>query len=195
MEKLERNPRGLNLTYETIDGIRCHTKGPLACTLEGQVVRHADRIAFLNHDVEDAISAGVLQESDLPPLVHEVLGDRKSARITTLIDQLVNNFDGTFFFSGEVEKAYDELYRFMFERVYLNESGAAKAEEHKVRGLIGALFGYYVANPDKMTGFYNEIAQEESPERAVTDYISGMTDAYATHCFEEMFIPKSWSLR
>ncbi len=195
VEKLEKNRRGLNLTWETIDGIRCHTKGDWAATLEGQVVRHADRIAFLNHDVEDAITAGVLRESELPESTHRVLGNRKSERITTLITHLVNNFDGRLFFDGEVADAYDELYRFMFDRVYLDTGGAAKSEEHKVRDLVAALFEYYVRHPDRMTDFYCGIADEEGAERAVTDYISGMTDAYAVHCFEELFIPKSWSLR
>ena len=195
VEKLEKNRRGLNLTWETIDGIRNHTKGDWPATLEGQVVRHADRIAFLNHDVEDAITAGVLRECELPESTHRVLGNRKSERITTLITHLVSHFDGTLSFSGEVAQAYDELYHFMFERVYLNISGAAKSEEHKVRDLVSALFAYYVRHPDRMTEFYCGIAQEEGAERAVTDYISGMTDAYAVHCFEELFIPKSWSLR
>ncbi|MEG2233311.1 MAG: deoxyguanosinetriphosphate triphosphohydrolase [Oscillospiraceae bacterium] len=195
VEKLERNRRGLNLTYETIDGIRCHTKGEWAHTLEGQVVRYADRIAFLNHDVEDAISAGVLSEENLPNTVREVLGNRKSKRITTLIGNLIENFDGTLSISGEVSKAYDELYRFMFQRVYLDVSGAAKSEEHKVFGLVSSLYEFYVSHTDQMTPFYQEIAEAETPERAVTDYISGMTDAYATHCFEDLFIPKSWSLR
>ncbi|MEG1984433.1 MAG: deoxyguanosinetriphosphate triphosphohydrolase [Oscillospiraceae bacterium] len=195
VEKLERNRRGLNLTYETIDGIRCHTKGEWAHTLEGQVVRYADRIAFLNHDVEDAISAGVLSEENLPNTVREVLGNRKSKRITTLIGNLIENFDGTLSISGEVSKAYDELYRFMFQRVYLDVSGAAKSEEHKVFGLVSSLYEFYVSHTDQMTPFYQEIAEAETTERAVTDYISGMTDAYATHCFEDLFIPKSWSLR
>ena len=195
VEKLEKNRCGLNLTFETVDGIRCHTKGDLAATLEGQVVRHADRIAFLNHDVEDAVSAGVLRESELPESTRRVLGNRKSERITTLITHLVENFDGRLFFSGEVEAAYDEFYRFMFERVYLNMEGSVKSEERKVTDLVAALFEHYVRHPDCMTDFYCSIAEEEGAERAVTDYISGMTDAYAVHCFEELFIPKSWSLR
>ncbi len=195
VEKLERNRRGLNLTWETIDGIRCHTRGEWAHTLEGQLVRHADRIAYLNHDVEDAITAGVLREEDLPQIVREVLGSRKSRRITTLIDHLVRNFDGGFSFTGEVKEAYDELYRFMFARVYLDESGAAKAEEHKVFDLVAALYEFYVRHTDRMTPFYQQVAEEEGAQRAVTDYISGMTDLYATHCFEELFIPKAWSLR
>ncbi len=195
VEKLEKNRQGLNLTWETIDGIRNHTKGSWAATLEGQIVRHADRIAYLNHDVEDAITAGVLREEELPDSVHRVLGSRKSERITTLITHLIDRFDGTLSFSGEVAQAYDELYRFMFDRVYFNVAGAVKSEEHKVRDLVGALFEHYVRHPEHMTSFYCEIAGEEGAERAVTDYISGMTDAYAVHCFEELFIPKSWSLR
>ncbi len=195
VERLERDRRGLNLTFETIDGIRCHTKGEWSQTLEGQIVRHSDRIAYLNHDVEDAIAAGVLAESDLPAIVREVLGGSKSKRITTLINHLIDNFDGGFAFAGAVAEAYDELYRFMFARVYLDESGAAKAEEHKVDDLVAAIYNYYVKNIDRMTPFYQQIAAEEGADRAVTDYISGMTDLYATHCFEELFIPKSWAMR
>ncbi len=195
VETLERDRRGLNLTFETIDGIRCHTKGTWAQTLEGQIVRHSDRIAYLNHDVEDAIAAGVLSESDLPLAVREVLGGSKSKRITTLIDHLIDNFDGGFSFSGAVAEAYDELYRFMFAEVYLDATGAAKAEEYKVNDLVAALYNFYVKHIDRMSPFYQRIAEEEGPDRAVTDYISGMTDLYATHCFEELFIPKAWTMR
>ena len=194
VEELERDHRGLNLTFETIEGIERHTKGPWSKTLEGQAVRHADRIAFLNHDIEDAETAGVLSESDLPRIVTEVLGGSKSARITALLGDLVGNFDGSFRFSPEIEEAYDELYRFMFKNIYLNTTGAVKREEVRATQLIKTLWEYYIGNPDAMPEFYIEIACKEGTERAVTDYISGMSDAYAVHCFREQFIPKSWSL-
>ncbi|MEA4911228.1 MAG: deoxyguanosinetriphosphate triphosphohydrolase [Oscillospiraceae bacterium] len=194
VEVLERDHKGLNLTYETIDGIERHTKGAWAQTLEGRAVRHADRIAFLNHDVEDAETAGVLSESDLPKIVTEVLGGNKSARITTLLSDLIGNFDGDFHFTDDIEEAYDALYRFMFENIYLNTTGAVKREEQRATTLIKTLWEYYLGNPDAMPEFYIEVACKEGTERAVTDYISGMSDAYAVYCFKEQFIPKSWSL-
>ncbi|MEG1017072.1 MAG: deoxyguanosinetriphosphate triphosphohydrolase [Oscillospiraceae bacterium] len=190
---LEKDHHGLNLCFETIEGIERHTSGEWSQTLEGQVVRHADRIAFLNHDIEDAIEAGVIDERIIPKHIIDVLGERKSQRITTLIMSLIENFDGALYFSPEVLTAYDELYHFMFEHVYLNTDGLAKSEEHKVLGLVSSLFSHYMKNPDAMPEFYRCIAETESIERAVTDYISGMSDAYATHCFNELFIPKSWA--
>ncbi len=195
VQKLEKDKHGLNLTAATIDGIINHTKGQWAATPEGRIVRHTDRVAFLNHDIEDAITAGVLSETELPREVRDILGKTKSARISTLIKALIDGFDGDFHIGGEVEQAYDMLYDFMYERIYLNTSGAAKAEEHKAHGIVEALFEYYIQHPDAMPEFYVEIALSESAERAVADYISGMSDRYAIYCYEDMFIPKSWSLR
>ncbi len=195
IEKLERDRHGLNLTWETRDGIRNHTRGEWAATLEGRVVRYCDRIAYLNHDIEDAITAEVLTESELPEKVRRVLGERKSQRITTLVSALVNEFDGDFHISGEIGEAYDELYDYMFGEVYLAEERAAKKEEGKVYGLVERLFTRYVADAATMPEFYRRIAADEGAERAAADYISGMTDAYAVYCFEELFVPKSWSLR
>lgn len=195
VEKLEKNRHGLNLTFETLDGIERHTKGDWAITPEGQTVRHADRVAFLNHDIEDAIAAGVMAERELPAEVTDVLGHSKSARITTLIQALVKEFDGDFHFSSDIQQAYDALYEFMFQRVYLNTEGAAKSEEHKVFGLVESLYNYYMTDAARMPRFYQDIADEDGIERAVADYISGMSDAFATHCFTDSFIPKSWALK
>lgn len=195
VEKLEKDRHGLNLTYETINGIVTHTKGDWSSNFEGQTVRHADRVAFLNHDIEDAITAGVMRQEELPAEVTEVLGVSKSARITTLINALVNGFDSGFHFDAPVQQAYDRLYDFMFERIYLNTAGEAKAEEHKVFGLVESLYNYYTADADRLPAFYRAIAEEDGLERAVADYISGMSDAFATHCFNDLFIPKSWALR
>jgi len=190
VEKLEKNHQGLNLTYETINGIANHTKGGWPDTLEGRAVRHADRIAYLNHDIEDAISAGGLKESDLPKNVSDTLGRSKSQRITTLINALV--YGEGLEIEPDIQAAYDELHGFMYERIYLNTDGAAKAEEHKVHDLIRFLFEYYVKSPDRLPEFYRDISEAEGTERAVADYISGMSDAYAVHCYKELFIPKSW---
>ncbi len=195
VEKLERDHRGLNLTYETIDGIRNHTKGDWPSTFEGRVVRFADRIAFINHDIEDAIAARVLDEREIPAHVIDTLGNTKSKRITSLITSLINNFDGELHYTHETEQAFEELYRFMFERVYLNTDGAAKKEESKVYGLVSRLYEYYVLHPELIPDIEHYHKDGETVRRAAVDYISGMTDAYAVHCFEELFIPKSWSLR
>ena len=196
VESIEKNHRGLNLTYETLDGIKNHTHGPFSSTLEGQVVRHCDRIAYLNHDIEDAVTAKIFSEEVLPKDITDVLGNGKSQRITTLINSIINNSsDGQLAFSKEVQTAYDKLYDYMFERVYLNTASDAKSEEYKVYDLLGLLFDHYIKNPGKMPEFYCITAAEESPERAAVDYISGMSDAYATHCFEQLFVPKPWAMR
>lgn len=196
VEKIEKDHKGLNLTYETIDGIRNHTSGCFAETLEGQIVRHADRIAYLNHDIEDAVTAGVFREDMLPKEIVDLLGSGKSPRITTLIESLLNNSkDGKLAFGEEVQKAYDRLHDFMFERVYLNTDSDVKSEERKVYDLIAVLFEYYVKHPMEMPEFYRITAGTESAERAAVDYISGMSDAYATHCFEDLFVPRPWALR
>lgn len=193
VQHLERERRGLNLTVDTVDGIINHTRGEWPRTAEGRALRHADRIAFLNHDIEDAVTAGVLSEDEIPSEVHEVLGSSKSQRITALVNALVSGFDGDFHLNGEIAHAYDVLYNFMYERVYLNTEGAAKIEEKKVFGMVASLFEYYTGNPDSMPEFYTVTAFNEGPEIAVTDYISGMSDLYAVHCYENLFIPKSWS--
>ncbi len=192
-EKLEKNKRGLNLCKETLNGMACHTEGPLAITLEGQVVRYADRIAFLNHDFEDAITAGAVTEAMLPDLVKSQLGTSKSERITSLIRSLVDNFsDGVLAMDTATDEAFWDFNTFMYETVYLNTDGKPKAEEHKVFGIVEALFTYYHDHPNYLPDFYLQIAFTEGIDRAVTDYISGMSDEYATAMFENLFIPKSW---
>ena len=196
VEQIEKEHRGLNLTFETVDGIGNHTTGKLPITLEGQIVRISDRIAYLNHDIEDAITAKVFSEELLPKEITGVLGSGKSKRITVLIDSLLENSSGNnLSFSEEVQEAYDELYRFMFDNIYLNTGTAVKNEEHKVERLIGSLYGYYMKNRSALPEFYLYTAETESDERAVADYISGMSDAYATRCFESIYIPQSFALQ
>lgn len=192
-EKLEKKRQGLNLCKETLNGMACHTEGTQAFTLEGQVVRFADRIAFLNHDFEDAITAGAMKEEMLPDLVKSQLGTSKSQRITSLIRSLIDNFEnGTLHMDVATNEAFWAFNDFMYENVYLNTDGKPKAEEHKVFGIVESLFNYYIEKPSAMPPFYVQIAFEEGTERAVTDYISGMSDEYATAMFEDLFIPKSW---
>lgn len=190
---LEKDLCGLNLTYEVTDGILKHTKGPWASTLEGVVVRYSDRIAYINHDIEDAISGGIITENELPKDCTDFLGHNKSERITSLITSLVNNSDSEVKMDDETFKYYDKLHEFMYQTVYTNS--VAKTEEKKVDKLIEELYKYYYKNIDKMPSMYQIIAENEGKDRAVTDYIQGMSDDFACDTFEDIFIPKSWKIK
>lgn len=190
VEVIEREGKGLNLTWEVRNGILCHTKA-VAATHEGVVVKLSDKIAYINHDIEDAIRGGVIKQSDLPKYPLEVLGETKSQRITTLVRSIVENSGETIKMADDVQKAHDELRAFMFERVYFAD--ATIAEKDKAQHIIEYLYGYYVKNPDKMPALYQELAEKYGRERAVCDLISGMSDDYAVHLFTEMCIPKGWS--
>lgn len=191
-EQLEKNGEGLNLTWEVLNGIVCHTKGEWAATPEGRIVRYADRIAYINHDIEDAIAAGVLHPDAVPLPITAVLGTTKSARITTLITDLVQNSKNEIAMSPEIEAAYEALHSFMYSTVYVDE--VAKKEEQKVDKLLAELYEYFLADSNRLPVFYQEIAWTQGPDRAVTDYISGMSDAFATRVFEELFVPQKWQI-
>lgn len=192
VEKLAGNGKGLNLTFEVRDGILCHTGARQAETPEGQVVRLADRIAYLNHDIEDAICAGVLSDADLPPEVVAVLGNTKSARISSLILSVVENSqDGVIQMDQKRKQAFDHLHKFMYDKVYYNP--VAKGEEDKVPALIETLYEYF-HHFDHLPVDMQRIAEEEGIDRAVTDYIAGMTDHFAVATFEDLFVPKSWKI-
>lgn len=193
VDVLEKEGRGLNLSWEVRNGIVTHTKGAWARTMEGRTVRIADHIAFLNHDIEDAVSAGVLDAAALPGEATRVLGVTKSQRITTMITDLVAHSPrDTLQFSPEVEGAYNTLKDFMYATVYVDKE--AKREEKKVDKLVGALYERLCAEPDLMPNFYLQISFNEGIDRAVADYISGMSDEFATHLFEELFVPKKWAV-
>ncbi len=191
-EKIEKNGKGLNLTAEVLDGILHHTRGEEAHTLEGRIVRTADRVAYINHDIDDAVRAGVIAESDIPRDIAAALGDTKSRRINTLVEAIVKNSDDTIKMDAETEKYYDKLHEFLFESVYKNP--VAKSEETKVSGIVEGLIKYFFKNPEKMPEEYLKIAAAEGKERAVTDYIAGMTDHYAVTVFSDIYIPKAWSI-
>ena len=191
-EKLEKNGRGLNLTYEVLDGILHHTKGEEAHTLEGRIVRTADRVAYINHDIDDAVRAGVISNDDIPRDIANHLGCTKSQRINTLVTSIVNNSVDTVKMDGETEKYYDLLHEFLFESVYKNP--VAKSEETKVKGIVEGLFEYYGKNPEKMSEEYLAITETEGKERAITDYIAGMTDHYAVTAYTNIYIPKAWTI-
>ncbi len=187
---LEKYPSGLNLTDEVLDGILNHTTGKQARTLEGQLVRICDRVAYLNHDIEDSIDAGLLSEEMLPTYVTEILGQGKSARITTLLSDLLQNSGEELRFSEPVEKAFSELHKFMFDTVYIGS--AAKVEEKKVFSFISKLYQHYRDNPSDMPRMYRDIGEREGIDTAVTDYISGMSDSFAVVEFERIYVPRSW---
>ena len=195
VELLEKNGKGLNLTHEVTDGIERHTGAIQPVTPEGCIIRYADRIAYINHDFDDAVRAGILRELDIPPEIACALGSSHSERINTLILDIVNESErcGKIAMSSEIAFVYDSFYSFMFKNVYLNMK--AKGEESKVEGIIRGLFEYYSDNPDEMTEEYRRIAMRDGIRRAVSDYVSGMTDKYAIFKYEALFIPGSWQLR
>lgn len=191
-EKIERDGRGLNLTYEVLDGILHHTRGEQAETLEGRIVRMADRVAYINHDIDDAIRAGVISAGDIPKEVVQVLGDNKSKRISTLVNSIVENSTDDIKMSDNIARYYDLLHTFLFDSVYKNP--VAKSEETKVLGIVEGLYNFFKKNPEKLSAEYLRIADNEGIERAITDYIAGMTDHYAITVYSDIYIPKAWSI-
>ena len=190
VDKLEKDGQGLNLTWEVRNGIVTHTKGTWAATPEGRIVRMADQIAYVNHDIEDAVRAGVLDPATLPKDCTAVLGQTKSARITTMINSIFAHSDGDVAVGAEENEAFLALRDFMYATVYVDKT--AKAEEQKVDKVIGELYEYYLAHVDQVSNFYVQLAYQDNPERAVTDYISGMSDEFAIRTFEDVFVPRKW---
>lgn len=188
-ERLEKDGKGLNLTYAVLNGIECHTN-MTAATREGCVVRLADTIAYINHDIEDSIRAGVLSSEQLPQECTAVLGETKTKRITALIASVIAHGSEKIDFEPNIRKAHDDLRSFMFKTVYTNP--AAKLEEGKAELLIRKLYIYFKENSAKMPQLYREIAEESDLDRAVCDYISGMSDEYAVDLYTELFVPKFW---
>jgi dGTPase len=193
VDHLERDGRGLNLTWEVRDGIVNHTwSQPMPATLEGQVVRFADRLGYVNHDIDDAIRAGILTEDDLPREAVQVLGTSHGARIETIVSDIVRTSEAgpEIRMSEPVAGALDVLRDFMFERVYLREDAAA--EQDKAVGVIRALFSHYLEHPEEIPA-EDAAAPGDLPTR-VADHIAGMTDRYALRAYEQLFLPRGWML-
>jgi len=192
---LENGGAGLNLTHEVRMGILGHTGPQIPETLEGQVIRWADRIAYVNHDIDDAIRAGILTNRDIPDAVTDVLGTTNSQRIDTLVCDLIvaSREAGAIVFSPSVEKALNDLRFFMFERVYRNP--VAKAEESKAKDMLKRLYEYYYNNPQALPEDFQPQMSFDGLERIVCDYIAGMTDNYAVDKFTEIFTPTGWRVR
>lgn len=189
---IEQEGHGLNLTYEVKNGIACHSEHtPQAATLEGRVVRLADKIAYVNHDIEDAVRAGVLEEKDLPYDSIYILGRTKSARITTIIRSIAEHSKEEIHMADEVWQAHIRLRKFMFEEIYTNP--AAKSEEEKAEGIVEALYEYFLTHVSAMPSFYQSLIEKQGREQAVCDYVAGMTDQYAVSLFEEIYVPKFWT--
>ena len=195
VDKLENDGAGLNLTYEVRRGIVCHSSGEEAETLEGRVVRISDKIAYLSADIDDALRGGVIYPLDIPAQVGQVLGTSHSQRLNTLIVDVIQASRGqnAILQSPEKKEAMALLRSFMFESVYLNP--IAKGEEGKAQELIRRLFDYYMGHLEELPQEYLDIRETEGKERAVCDYIAGMTDAYAVERYQDLFIPKSWAVK
>lgn len=194
VEFLEKDGQGLNLTWEVRDGILNHRTSGNPSTLEGKAVRLSDKIAYINHDIDDGIRAGILKESDIPSEYTDVLGNSTKERLNTMISDIIMNSIGKndLVMSEPVRKAMTELRKFMFESLYLNPT--AKSEEAKADKLITELYRYYVANTDKLPDTYKRFITEfdERLEQVVCDYIAGMSDQYSISKFQEIFVPKAW---
>ena len=190
VDKLEKEGQGLNLTWEVRNGIVTHTKGTWAATPEGRIVRMADQIAYVNHDIEDAVRAGVLDPRTIPRECTEILGQTKSARITTMIQSILAHSRGDVQVGPVEQGAFLMLRDFMYATVYVDKT--AKREEQKVEKVLTELYEYYLTHLDRMSNFYLQLAYQEGGDRAVTDYISGMSDEFAIRVFEDVFVPKKW---
>ncbi len=191
---LERGGKGLNLCYETRMGILHHTNGSPDDTLEASVVRLCDRIAYINHDLDDSIRAGILSADEVPALIREKCGERNSERINSFITDIVRNSrDGVLKMSDEMQEVYEFFHAYMFSDIYVNPM--AKGEESKVEGMMLKLFEFYISHPDALPPEFRAVMEKEGAERAAVDYISGMTDGFAIETYERLFIPLSWSVK
>lgn len=192
VEILEKNRKGLNLTFEVCDGILCHTGDKEAGTLEGRIVRFADRIAYINHDIEDAIRGGVISQKELPKSCLKVLGNTSSERINNMISNIIENSANTINIrmSNEFQEATDNLRNFMYQRVYVGS--IAKVEEGKAENMIRQLYRKLLQNPELLPEEYFSVAEKDGIHRVVCDYIAGMSDRYAVKVFQSIYVPASW---
>ena len=195
LDRIEKDGKGLNLTYEVKNGVFCHTGKVKPGTPEGNVIRIADRIAYINHDIDDAIRGGILRETDIPEEITCAFGTGHSERINTLILDMIHESgkSGEIKMSSHASFVFETFYDFMFKHVYHNVK--AKSEESKVLGIINGIFNYYVKNPDELPEDYRRVAVQDGLRRAVCDYVSGMTDKYAISQYSELFIPETWQVR
>lgn len=194
VEFLEKHGRGLNLTFEVLDGIKNHQTVGSPATLEGKVVQISDKIAYVNHDIDDAIRGGIIRESDIPSEYTDAAGHSLGERLNSAIHNIImNSFEkGYVAMTDEYREVMQGLRSWMFANVYTNPT--AKGEEHKAEAMIEQLFAYYMEHPDSVPEEYHEYRAErgESMEQAICDYIAGMTDKYFVSTYTEIMIPKAW---
>ena len=195
VDVLENGGEGLNLTYEVRMGILGHTGDRIPETLEGQIVRWADRFAYVNHDIDDAIRAGILENSDIPKAIARILGNNHSQRINTLVCDAITASRETavITLSSTVEEALHDLREFLFARVYRNP--VAKGQEQKAKGMLQRMYEYYYTHPEALPEDFQPQMSFEGMERTVCDYIAGMTDNYAVDKYAELFIPMGWQTK
>lgn len=197
VEILEKDGIGLNLTKEVRDGILNHGTKNMPSTMEGKIVRLSDKIAYINHDIDDAIRAHILRETDIPKEYTDILGDSTSNRLDTLIRDVIINSKGKndIIMSQDMYEAMRNLRSYMFQSVYTNPS--AKSEEVKAKKLLRELYEYYKVNIDKLPDSYKNLIDKkgEAENLVICDYIAGMSDQYVVHKFEEIFVPHSWTVR
>ena len=194
VDKLEKDGHGLNLCYETRMGILNHTKGSPDDTREATCVRLCDWIAFVNHDLDDSIRAGIVTAEEVPKRIRKQCGETNSERINTLVcDLIANSRDGVLKMSDEMWDTFLFFKNYMYSDIYVNP--IAKGEERKVDGLIAKLYEYYVHDLSSLPEEYLRIAEAEGTERAVVDYISGMSDSFAIEKYNELFIPFAWGVK
>ena len=193
VEKLERNGEGLNLTWEVRDGIVNHSGENLASTLEGVIIKFADRIAYINHDIDDSIRGGIITSDDIPREIRKVLGDGHGTRINCMVSAVIEGSRDRdeISMTAEVGDATNELRDFLFKNVYYNPK--AKKEETKAKEMLEMIFDHYVQYPEKLPELYRNNIDEEGVPRCVCDFISSMTDRYAIDLFTKMYIPQVWS--
>lgn len=193
VEVLEKDGRGLNLTAEVRDGILNHKKSGSPMTLEGKCVSIADRIAYINHDLDDAVRAGILSQNDVPENIKKTLGYTSRERINRAVSSIYRESYGKneVKMGKDIEEASEQLRTFMFDRVYLSES--ARGEEEKAARMLSAMYTYFVKNPDKMPKTFIDLMSRFSVEQVVCDYLSSMTDRFAVYMFNKIFVPKGWS--
>lgn len=195
VDYLENDGRGLNLSNEVRLGILGHTGQYIPETLEGQVVRRSDQIAYVNHDIDDAIRAGILSADDLPREIVTVLGSTHRERINTLVCDMIftSREAGAICLTPSIDNALKKLRNFMFDRVYRNP--VAKGEESKAKAMLQQLFEYYIAHPEALPEDFQPQLSFDGMERTVCDYIAGMTDNYAVHKYTRIFVPAGWNIR
>ena len=188
---LENEGNGLNLTFEVRDAILCHTGDEPASTLEGQIIKIADRIAYINHDIDDAARAEILKITDIPKEISDLLGNTHGERITSLVSATIENgVENGIGMVAPYADAMNKLRDVMFDRVYRNKK--AKSEDGKVVNMITFLYEHFFAHPESIPKEYMKYAERDGISVVTADFIAGMTDRYALGCFNELFVPRVW---